>query len=86
MGGKKKKKKKGKKKKSRPEAACYESGDEPDFQYICDHLDLKHAQNLHIVKSEKYHSHFTCGICNQIVMEPRECSKCQQMFCKLCIN
>ena len=63
MGGKKKKKKKGKKKRKEV-PVFYDSDEEPNYLFICDHLKTENAKNQHLVTSDKYYSHFTCGICN----------------------
>ena len=90
MGGKKKKKKYKKGKKGRrnqsPSDLFYKSDEEPDALFVCDHLNLANAKEQHLVVSEKYHKHFTCGICQNIVFEPKECTQCETLFCKLCIN
>ena len=30
--------------------------------------------------------HFTCNICQKIVLDPKECTKCQTPFCSKCID
>ena len=80
MGGKKKKGRKGKKKKkgyrmnSSPSRVFYNSDDEPDALFICDHLKFENAYEKHEIQSEIYHRHFTCGICSNIVLNPKQCS------------
>ena len=34
----------------------------------------------------KFDEHFTCGICQMVVIDPNECAKCQNVFCKKCIK
>ena len=35
---------------------------------------------------ESQHEHFKCCICTKIVLDPKECEKCQTLFCKVCIE
>jgi hypothetical protein len=37
-------------------------------------------------QGEKFDQHFICGICAMVVMQPSECGKCQNCFCKKCME
>ena len=35
--------------------------------------------------TEEQNAYFNCTICMKIVLEPKECSNCQTLFCSDCI-
>ena len=37
-------------------------------------------------EEEKFDDHFSCKICQMVVIEAEECGKCQNCFCKKCIK
>ena len=36
--------------------------------------------------SESFDNHFMCKVCQCVVIDPEECSECQNTFCKECIR
>ena len=34
----------------------------------------------------KFDEHFVCGICQNVVIDAEECAKCQNCFCRKCMN
>ena len=37
-------------------------------------------------EDKKFDEHFICGICQNVIIDAEECSKCQNCFCQKCIN
>lgn len=37
-------------------------------------------------KSESLDNFFICKVCLKVVSQPKECNKCQTLFCGLCID
>jgi len=35
---------------------------------------------------EGMEDHFTCHICQKVVLDPKECNQCQTPFCSKCID
>lgn len=48
--------------------------------------EIKHLQREYGKQLEDEDNYFTCCICLKILLEPKECNKCQSAFCKECIN
>lgn len=42
--------------------------------------------NLLRAVDQPFEDHFICSICHGIVDAPKECSKCNNLFCLACIN
>ena len=37
-------------------------------------------------ETTKFDDHFVCRICQNVVIDAEECSKCQNCFCRKCMN